>query len=386
MQCLVDELLMEQGGYDPVALLVAAGWLAYPDYEVWRAAHGCYLEDEVRGDDARLRAMLGQAARYVQALGLQPQPCEYFGWDGSDCSPQRCARDLELNALLRTRYARPETAAQLDLFMDSGGTALANAVTRALARRDPSAARSALHRLRHADPQYPRLGPLEQLVESALGLDAPVPDPDAELQRLQRQLSPLAEDLLKADARDFLAPFWRRLGGALAGWSFDPGRPQLHASLVAERLGDWQGVVDAVSAESDWRDQPVLLRREARAQGQLGRPWKALSSWALLCWRFPDRTEAIGREAGAEWHRRWRELGDLEPELSAGDFPAWLLLHYPGLAERLDPEVLSHAPPVFSLVGELLAESAGPRAMVLRRSLKQAHPALFEHYLRSLGG
>ncbi len=384
IDALVSDLLLEQGRYDPIELLLAEGRLAYEDYEQWRGAAGGYLEEALFGDPERTRAMLEQAARHARALGLEPERQQYLAWGGSERRSLACARDTDFDGLLRTRYRRPDDQPQLDLFMDSGSTVLANAVTRALAGRDAAEAQRALQRLRDGDPGHARLGQLERLVESARSVDLPVTDPAAELETLERQLVPLAEDLLGADARHFLAPLWRRLGQALLGLGFDPERPRLHASHTAERLGDWQGVVAAVEAEPDWRRQPELLRRHACARERLHEPWPALASWMLLCWRFPAQAEAIGRDAAPEWRAQWREFGELEPELPGEDFPAWLLLRRPGLAARLDAETLGAAPDTFGSICRLLSEDAGGGTMEARRALKNADPDLFTHYLQSM--
>ncbi len=78
------------------------------------------------------------------------------------------------------------------------------------------------------------------------------------------------------------------------------------------------------------------------------------------------------------------------PALSTADFPAWLLLEEPALAERLPAE-----PPVgtspgeehYRLVLRWIAARAARHAteeMTLRKALKECHPVLFEQLLRAV--
>ena len=158
IEARVDALLMEQGVYDPIELLLAEGRLAYADYEAWRAREAGGLDERIFGDIERTREILESAADYAARLGLQSEHLSYIPWGGTPGQTLACSRDPGLDQLLRTRYKRADDQPQLDLFMDSGATALVNDVIAALVGRDPGEAERALQRLSDAEPGHSRLG------------------------------------------------------------------------------------------------------------------------------------------------------------------------------------------------------------------------------------
>lgn len=376
----VDRLLLEQGSYQPVELLLAGGWLDYADYDAWRGGGGEPLAALLFGDPARLGERLERAAAYARALKLEAEAPELRGWGGG--APLRHADDPAFDRLLRTRYRPAAGRAQLDLFFDGGSTTLVNGIAHALAGRDRGEAERQLAQLRRSDPGHARLGELERLVEAAAEAERPVADPAAELERLERRIAPLADGLLGGNARHFLAPLWRRLLAAVAGLPFDPLRPSLHTSHLAERLGEWKGVVAAVEAEPAWHENPMLLRRHARACDRLHRPGAALASWFRLCWLDPAAAAAVGEEGTAEWRELWRRFGELDPELPEEAFPAWLLVERPGLGRHLDPATRAAAPEPVRLLLRLQDTPPGdPTHLEARQALKGHDPRLFDYYL-----
>ncbi|MGD8590512.1 MAG: hypothetical protein PVG22_16940 [Chromatiales bacterium] len=390
VQQAVDRLLLEQGAYTPLELLLAEGRLLFADYEDWRAGQLSYLDELLFGDPEQSQTLLQQAAGYAQALGLEAEALAYPPWGGGANQP--FSPHAEFDRLFHTRYRKPETAPQLDLFMDTSGASLVNGIRQALIGRDPSEARRQLDLLFDTDPGNHQLGGLERLIEAAEQLPLPVEETAGELETLQQELRPLALDLLGAGSRDYLAPFWRRLLETLWEQPFDPEHPERHASFMALQLEDWDLVQQSIEDLAEWHVQPVLLRRFARASGRLQQPERAACCWFLLCWRFPDQAEAIGREAEPLWRQRWRRFQELEPELPNRDFPAWSLLEQPALVKRLetadcftDVEI----PQAYRVTAELVSASAAalPAGELIeqRKRLKALNPSLFDHYLERFG-
>ena len=89
VQEALDRLLLEQGGYEPLDLLLAQGLLLYSDYEDWRAGELPRLEDRLQGPGAE--ALLEQAERYARALGLESAPRSYRDWSGDDAGGRELA-------------------------------------------------------------------------------------------------------------------------------------------------------------------------------------------------------------------------------------------------------------------------------------------------------
>jgi hypothetical protein len=391
IQQAVDKLLLEKGGYSPLELLLEEGRLLYEDYEQWRQGGEGDLEEALFGDPEQIRERLQQAADYAIALGLVSEHQDYLPWGGSG-GELRFSIETGINRLFHTHYHKPADAPQLDLFMDATGASLVNGIVTALIGRDGAEANRLLSQLFDSDPGNGRLGGLERLVVAQGELVEPVRDAMAEMEVLEREITPLAEELLGRGSRDYLMPHWQRLGQALDGHPFDPGSPRLHASYPALRGEAWGRLKALVEAESGWREQPLLLCRHAQACGRLRLEVEEGCDWFRICCCFPDQADAIGREASRIWRARWLDFLELEPELPEGDFPAWSLLHEPGLVKGLEAvDCLEGAeiPEDHHLTAELVAAAISRLSVTdliePRKRLQALNPSLFQHYLQRFG-
>jgi len=384
----VDRLLFEQGVYTPLELLLAEGRLLYADYEAWRGGQCDYLEDLLFGDPQQSYDLMTRAEAYARALGLAAETQRYASWGAPQGGSLRFSSAHAPDRCFHTGYRKGDDALQLDLLMDSAGVTLANGIIRALVQRDEMEARRLLDRLFEIDPGHRQLGGLERLVAAA-SLESPVEDAGLELLALRRELCPLAEEILGAGARHYLAPQWRRLTRALLDVDFDPDNPELHSSYSSLRAEDWGQVKASVEAESSWQEQAVLLRRHARACGRLHLASEALSGWFRLCWHFPDQADFIGSEAEPEWRRYWQRFIELDPELPSRDFPAWALIDRPGLARWLATERCFDdfdVPEDYRVTAELVQVTPSSLVdaglLVKRKLLQVCNPELFACYLR----
>jgi len=404
IQHQVDQLLLEQGEYLPLELLLQAGRLDFSDYEAWRLGELRRLEEALFGDAERVRQQLLAAEEYLQRRGWQAEAIIYSPWPGAAASVTEpvlhFSADEALNACFHRRYRPPPDRAQMDLFTDAPGANLVNAISRALGERDTREARHDLERLYEVAPDHARLGELERLVEAAEDLVTPVRDPAIELERLEQELLPLAESLLGRNARNLLVPLWRRLGAALEASPYRAERPELHASYAASQGMDWETARRAVESVTDWRAEPVLLARHARACEGLRQRGTALRSWFELCWRFPERGQALETSSDAELRAQWDDFLALDPGLPVASFPAWLLLQRPGVTRvvgRTEAE-LGSCPESYLTVWCLQQQRIESRAdagsdndrdgqdqvMTWRARFKDQDPVLFRYYLDSL--
>jgi len=384
----VDRLLFEQGAYTPLELLLAEGRLLYADYEAWRDGQCEYLETLLFGDPEQSYDLMKRAEAYTRALGLAAETQRYTGGGTQPAHCLRFSSASEPDRCFHTGYRKDDRAPQLDLLMDASGVTLANGIISALVQRDESEARRLLDRLFETDPGHRQLGGLERLVVAG-SMASPVEDAGLELLGLQRELCPLAEEILGPGARHFLEPQWQRLTRALHNVDFDPDNPEIHSSYSALRAEDWGQVKASVEAQPDWEEQPVLLRRHARACGRLHLDSAAVSDWFRLCWRFPDQAACIGNEAEPQWRRCWQRFLELDPELPNRDFPAWVLIDQPGLARWLATERCLDGfdvPEDYRVTAELVhakPSSIVDAGLVDKRKLLQAcNPELFASYLR----
>ena len=360
----------------------------YADYEAWREGQGGYLEEMLFGDPGQSREMMRQAEAYARELGLRSEPQPYLSWGAGERKSLRFSAESGVDQSFQTAHRKGEETLQMDLLMESPGATLANGIIQALLERDESESAQLLARLHEVDPGHHQLGGFEYLLD-AFRRPASRDDLAGELRYLQQELSPMAEEILGASARHFLAPHWQRLCQLLAGTGFDPRHPERHASYAATQAEDWRQVKVCVEAEPHWRDQPRLLQRHARACSRLHQDLQALSSWFILYWNFPGQAAScFSAEGNSEWRQAWQRFLDLEPELPDEDFPAWLLIDRPGLAKRLQTEGLLEAfqpPEDFRLIAELAqagTDETGPDVLALRKRLQQTNPGLFDCYMQ----
>jgi hypothetical protein len=400
VQGLVDQQLQEQGTFSPVEFLLATGRLLYSDYEHWRRAEVGNLEAVLLGNPGRVRAQVGQAVDYARSIGLVAEEQCWVPWVAGasrKCETQeilRISADEAFHNLVCQRFFLPDEVPQLDMFFHSPTVVLANSVAEALAGRDVEGVRQQLDKLYREAPNHPELAAFDRLFETLCRCEQPVVDLAGELAGLQA-LAPVARQLLGGCSRDYLVPLWRRLLVPLDGRGFDVQEPLLHASYVLAQVQDWPGVSIAVRAQSAWWEHAELCRRLVESGCRRGDRVESLTAWCYLCWLHPESglaslTEGDPPDQGI--HVLWQyflEFEDslpLEEQVGIEDFPAWLLLHTPGLARALPTALegdVRESQQAFHLAQRLsLANGVGD--IELRRSLLDLHPALFRYFKSQL--
>jgi hypothetical protein len=419
LQAQVDAQLMEQGAFAPLDLLFSSGRLIYGDYEAWRRRETELLDDVLMGDRARILAELERAAGYARSIGLVEQPQEFFAWGreaagvgavvaagpaaaigpgagaavGAANKPLRISAEPRLHKLISCRYLPAQSAPQMDLFFDNPVVTLTNGIARALCARNATEGQRQLDRLYVQAPNHPDLAAFDRLVGGLDDLNRPVENPATRLEFLEA-ITPTARHLLGPGSRDYLSPLWRHLADALAGHPFAPREPNLHRSFALGQAQDWVGVSESIVGEAGWWSHPPLCLRLADSAFRRRRRVEALTAWCHLCWVAPDQVAAaVERLRQPELSGLWQRFLDCEedsapgeapaPALTARDFPAWLLLHEPGLARQLSVDLPRGSSPAEEHYRSVHRWTHAHRAhrqeeeMALRRSLQQSHPVLF---------
>lgn len=380
----VDELLMEQGEYVPVELLLRLGRLAYSDYEAWRRAALPTLAEGLQGSQKRIAGLLEDAATHCRGLGLEAQRRSYAPWGAADDTDAlSLARAEALAGLLATGYRPVPERAQMDLFFDTRETVLENRLREVLARCDGEASESLLAKLTEQRPDHPALGAFGVLVDGVLLPANPPESPSDYLDYIDARLEPYATDCLGAGARDYLAPHWRTLGGMLDGMHFDSRLPRLHRSYSAARLGYWEEVRGAVEATPAWWRQPVLIERLWRAAEHLREPPLTQQCMCLLCWDHPTRAPAALCES-LSFAAAYRTFTELDDFLETRDFPAWYALRYRQLLPDVaadNQDAVATAAVVNALITAAARARGGTEEINQRRALQEACPVLFRQYM-----
>jgi hypothetical protein len=274
-----------------------------------------------------------------------------------------------------TAFSAAPDRLQLDLFHDSTALLLEEQIRQALAERRTDRAREQVALLMRQDPRHRHLRGFLRLIQVIDDSNRQSSD-----ERLAELLAvePLARDLLGHRDRDFLAPLWATLAESLAGRTFEPAAPRLHASFAWARAGHWEAVRRSVEAEVDWRGQPILVLAHAEACWRRRDRGEARRDWMWLCWEHPPDAERAFTSSQFPDRRLgelWNGFGDLDPPLDTEDFPAWLLLDDPGVAACVTPDAAprDERGTLFRLLRRLVG---GDDDIELRRELSEIHPRL----------
>lgn len=387
----IESQLQQRGACTAVQWLLDCGELSYGAYEAWRRGQVDSLEAALDGDRAQLLQSLREAESCAAALKLASDPQPFFSW-GESAAELCLSRDAELARLLAQRWLRPQDLPQLDLFMDGAAAGAENALALHLGERQWQRAQESYRRLCELAPDNPSLGGYEMLLLYGQHLQSEPPagvsatELAEEQAALESEIAPLARDLLRGRAGDYLALAWRRLAEALPAARFDPHQPRLHPSHAWAQIPDWARTVDSVLAVPGYPEHPLLLQRLALALWHGRRREAALLLWAHLCELAPaDAEEALETQAPPALHSLWREFCELE-ELPVALFPAWLLLCEPGLAHHFHKAefAVPGGEAVNAVRGLLQVRARKEDEVAARKHLQARSPALLKIYLASL--
>lgn len=277
---------------------------------------------------------------------------------------------------------------QYDLFLHSADVVAENELREALLARNAGEAQQKFGELRTRNAGHKALKPASTIID-ALQTAAPH-DPDTALERLDRleqEWTPAAKTLFGVEGWELLAPIWSAAGLALESVRFDPEHPDHHASRAYLECGDWNAALRVIEAEQDCENQPILLERMAQALWQTHQTAQAVERWFMLCWLAPDYFESLMRNEhipASFMLKYWIQAMDvdMEPELSVEWYPAWVLLHEPGLAQPVTSRGAVTGPErAFDVIRELLLSN--DEQLALRRELRDIHPGLFQYFLHN---
>jgi len=288
----------------------------------------------------------------------------------------------------------------MDLFFDNPVVALTNGIARSLSAREIVESQRQLDRLYVQAPNHPDLAAFDELVRGLDDLSRPVDNAAARLGFLNA-ITPTARHLLGSGSRDYLSPLWKHLADSLQGQPFTATQPNLHRSFALSQAQDWAGVGESVAGEAGWWLHPPLCLRLADSAFRRRRRIEALTAWCHFCWVAPDQVAVgIERLRQSDLSELWQQFlddeeaaldaGASEPALTARDFPAWLLLHEPGLARQLSVDLPPGSSPAeerYRCVHRWIHAHRAHRQqdeMALRKSLQQSNPVLFEILKRSV--
>jgi hypothetical protein len=288
---------------------------------------------------------------------------------------------------------------QLDLFIDSRATQLANSVLGALLERSASQVTERLVTLRSEAPDHPLIDVLQNLSE-ALHADLTAARDDAAAERLvdwlDTQITVAARLALGPAASHFMEPLWHAVADIRQEHPYRSSAPSSFCAALYLRAGD---PVAALRAAARIPNQSLhadalhwLAVATFRAEGlRAARP-----PLFRLAWLFPQRLsitlEAIADpNLLADWNAFGADSDEFEfentPTADGVWFPAWYLLPHPGT--QLSPAQLGTLPDVapvraFIALQRLLSlepQGHGTALIDARQALRNHAPALFALYM-----
>ncbi len=388
----VDEIITDLGYYSPLELLLRQGRLRYTDYERWRNGEIDFICETFMGSSKRISALLESARDYVQALGFTAETYHLLAWQGEKANTQLdfCPANTAIDSsLLCTQYLRKEDVPQMDLFFDNQGVQLANDLIQALGDRDSKCSEEKLNQLEQVDPNHPLCGQgaelllaIQKLAIQKLQQKNSLSDTKQELDYLQKQLAPLAKDVLKGQARDFMAPFWRRLASNLDAGFFDEQCPDLNAAYCYAQILLWPEVINSVHNIPQWQQYAGLFAQLAHAYYQDNQRIESIQVLCDCCWSRPEADVFLPDDDNSV--QAWNKFIDLERDVKWGwqHFPAWLLFNEPGLAKHIHANSSNTASAFKALQKLLQAEQEkGEVEVDLRLQLQTAHTGVFNYFL-----
>ncbi len=385
---LVDQLLQSLGRYDPIELLLCEGRLLEADYQAWYYGDVQVLDDVLMGSIEAIQAQLEEASAYSQQLNLESEYDEVVGGTELPANSYLLASEnSELDQLLRTHYLPSRQRPQLDLFMDTPANVLSTKIQKAISEHQLVEANQLLEQLYDIDPGCADLGGFERLLD-ALTQEQFGAGIAEQLHTQESEVTPLAKSILGKYAASFLQPLWADLSNRLEASPYDPNQPQLHQSYTEAKTQNWQGVQTAIEQEPAWQHHSELLKRHLQAATNQNDEQTVLLDYLMICWQCPELIVEIpvGHLNGV-LPRAVSHFQSLKRELESGLFPAWLLLHSPGLVHRL-PQRLGHEQGengvAWSLMHQLQSHTDMKQQLELRAKLRRLSVPLFELYMDSV--
>lgn len=380
----IQTQIQERGSFCPVQWLIDTGLLPYPGYEAWRYGEHDFLTQAVECETGTLLALLQAGQRQAQALKLVSESTRYHDWRAEQSERELAfSRRAELSQLLSTRWLRSQDLPQLDLFMDSGTASAENGLIDTLCGRQWHEAEKAYSTLCEIAPNHNQLGRFETLVLYGKHMAAnPVIESEwvaDELAGLEQDIAPVARELLRGRARDYLALAWQRLGHSLAA----SREPHIHPSYAWMQIPDWQQVIDSIANITDYREQPELLGRLAQALYYRGQQDIAMLAAASVFELDVDSSSlmAVASSIGP-LNTQWQEFSDSDEPHPSTHFPAWLLLRRPGLIHHLNSPYPKPAGKAFQACVSLLHCRVEKRDEInAREHLQGISPGLLRVYL-----
>ena len=285
---------------------------------------------------------------------------------------------------------------QLDLFNDSGAIALANDAIAALRNLDADHAAVFIQRIIAEESEYHGLGALRTLCQAVQDWPFPSSTPmeiSETVRRLEVEVQPAVETLMRGEAKSFMRPYWLYLAKAQGSLVYDTGFPQSFCAGLYLRTGDYSVAVEAVESLPSWNENSDLVYWLCLARYHFGGLDACRSLLMRLAFLTPERLPALISEiSDPQIRREWVDFKsefdwlDAEGETTGAWFPVWQLLEHSDMKIASDavPSLAIRPVQAFDLLSRLVKlEKRGlsPTLVSLRSQLRDLDQNLFAVYM-----
>ncbi len=387
----IDQQLGELGFFSVIDWLLAKNELHYNDYEAWRYGHLKSLDEKLKLSPQALENLLQSSTLHCQALGLSSEDKVYCRWDGLQNSALIASKNPKHHGLLTQCWIRSQDVPQLDLFMDNSALIAENKLRESLCARAFEPAAVQLQQLIDLNPAHQLLGAYQDLINYAQHMqNSPIIEPNdikAELEGLEQEVKPLAQETLGALARDYLTLAWRRLSSSLTDIPFEQQNSKLHQSYALMQISDWPAVLQTLNNDPELYQHATLLERLAVTYEALWQQGQALLSWCLLTDRHNHYAKtAMSQSGGIAISQLLEDFLAFDEAWSITCFPAFVLAKNPGVMQHLDKYSEFTQPASQAMIALLHCRLTEADEIAARQRLQGVNPALLRMYMDSVRG
>lgn len=376
----IENHFSKNGNFCLLDWLIAANHLDYAEYDKWRNGEIDVLDSCIKLNPGELEHAVNNTEEFCRRLKLTASEKPYYQWNTDGGVQLNASRNRDLNKSLTQSWQRAQDLPQLDIFLDNSDVGAENDLRNALENRMFGRAKEKLLELGRINNSHPRLGVYQDLVNYGCYMDENplVPETNAtliseEIDGLEKEVEPLAREVLGSQARDYLAFAWRRLADGLQGVHFNSEQPRVHQSHALEKIPDWAVLKETLADEPALFQQPVMLQRLANAHRQLGEKSLYLLFWCYLFEHHPAwATDIVEARDEPELYDLWEQFFDTDEEMDPIWFAGFILIKNRGLIHQL-----SH-------VGEFTHSSTLAVINLLKVALKKEDEAQVRQILQQV--
>jgi len=382
---IIDQQVAVQGRFCLIDWLLGDNLLFHQDYESWRNGELEYLIDKLKLDLNELVAIMANVKKHCHSLGLVAEPQDFLCWSGENTEKLRASKNADYHQSLTEKWLRPQDQPQLDLFMDNSAQLAEADVLLSISNRQFEQAQTKLQVLSDLNPSCSRLGGYQDLINYGCHMVA-MPDIETEAlateqEGLKQEVVPLAQDILGADARDYLTFAWRRIARACQ-LPFDAEQSQLSPSAALMEIPDYAAALAALESDPALDSQPVLLERYAICLSRLHQKEKSLLVWCVLMELDADYAQAaIEGHTSEKINALWLDFCELDDEWNSAYFSAYVLIRNPALIhqEKLISRLKNKSS--VTTINLLKVRASGGSEIEARGELQRINPQLLKIYL-----